>query len=202
MVVMVVYANLCCMVALTLLASATYLASVRPGAWEKRIGPSAYVRSNRYRSITAVLIMLITITYVLYALFPLPMIPPHLAWRWWISALIACLLATPGLYLTVQGVSDTGEGTLVVRKDQPLYAGIYRHIRHPQAVGELLLWLAIAFLLHSPFLVFYSLLWLPLHVWFCLAEERDLLLRYGEAYQAYQQQAGFWWPRIRGNTGA
>ncbi|MBA7645814.1 hypothetical protein ES703_53573 [subsurface metagenome] len=33
--------------------------------------------------------------------------------------------------------------------------------RHPQAVGELPFWWVLAFLLHSPFLVLFSLVWIP-----------------------------------------
>ena len=48
---------------------------------------------------------------------------------------------------------------------------------------------------HSPFLVLLSLLWLPAGYLFCLAEERDLVLRFGDAYRDYQARTGMLWPR-------
>ena len=60
-----------------------------------------------------------------------------------------------------------------------MYGGIYQKIRHPQAVGEFPLWWVIAFLVHSPFLVLFSFLYVPVWYSLCLAEERDLVLRYG-----------------------
>ena len=77
-----------------------------------------------------------------------------------------------------------------------MYGGIYEKIRHPQALGELPFWWVIAFLLHSPFLVLYSLVWIPIFVLMCLAEEQDLLLRYGEAYEEYMQRTGRFFPRL------
>jgi len=51
-------------------------------------------------------------------------------------------------------------------------------------------------LLHSPFLFVFSLLtWGPTFVWMCLAEERDLLIRYGAAYQAYRERIGMFFPK-------
>ena len=44
----------------------------------------------------------------------------------------------------------------------------------------------IAFLLHSPFLVLFSAIWIPVFVLMCRAEERDLLIRYGSAYEEYR----------------
>ena len=55
----------------------------------------------------------------------------------------------------------------------------------------------IAFVRHSPFLVLYSFVWVPVFVLRCLAEERDLVLRYGQAYEAYRKRSGFMLPRRR-----
>ncbi len=55
----------------------------------------------------------------------------------------------------------------------------------------------IAFLCHSPFLVLYSFAWIPVFVLMCLAEERDLAIRYDRAYEVYRQRTGFLLPRRR-----
>jgi protein-S-isoprenylcysteine O-methyltransferase Ste14 len=78
-----------------------------------------------------------------------------------------------------------------------LFGGVYTRVRHPQAVGEFPLWWVFAFLVHSPFLVMFSCVYVPVWYYFCVAEERDLLLRYGAAYAEYRSRTGFWLPRSR-----
>ena len=53
----------------------------------------------------------------------------------------------------------------------------------------------IAFLCHSPFLVLYSFIWIPVFYWMCMAEERDLVLRYGQPFIKYQQRTGMFLPK-------
>ncbi len=55
--------------------------------------------------------------------------------------------------------------------------------------------LAIAFLLHSPFLVLFSFIYFPIFIVICYAEEQDLLLRYGDAYAEYCKRTGAFWPK-------
>ncbi len=86
---------------------------------------------------------------------------------------------------------------MLVRKQHQLYGGIYQSIRHPQAAGEVWYWWVFAFLCHSPFLALYSLVWLPLFHLMSRAEERDLLIRYGDAYRTYLQRTGMYLPKRR-----
>ena len=82
------------------------------------------------------------------------------------------------------------------KKDHELYSGgIYDHMRHPQAVGEFPLWFTFALLGHSPFLTFFSFLYLPVWYYFSIEEEKDLVLRYGKPYEAYRRRVG-WFPKI------
>jgi len=60
-------------------------------------------------------------------------------------------------------------------------------------------------LLHSPFLALFSFVWLPVWAAFCWAEERDLVLRYGEAYEACRwplSPKGRGWARMAGQSRA
>ena len=57
----------------------------------------------------------------------------------------------------------------------------------------------VLFLLHSPSLVLCSLVWIPVFTIMCLPEERDLVIRYGEAYEEYRQRTGFLIPKRRHN---
>jgi protein-S-isoprenylcysteine O-methyltransferase Ste14 len=193
---MIAWTNFAVLVLCTLLFTYFYVKSDGPAALEARIGPRAYPLCSRYRIIASVLMTVATVNYVIYFFYPLPIpLPEAFPWPWWVSALVALAIAIPSGYLFVRGMHDAGEETMVPRKEHALYGGIYEKIRHPQAAGELPFWWVIAFLLHSPFLVLYSLVWIPIFVGICVAEERDLVLRYGEAYEEYRARTGFLLPR-------
>jgi protein-S-isoprenylcysteine O-methyltransferase Ste14 len=80
--------------------------------------------------------------------------------------------------------------------DGSMMWGIYEKIRHTQAARGLTIWWVIAFALHSPFLALFSFVWVPIFYAACLAEEGDLVLRYGEPYEAYRRSTGFVVPKI------
>jgi len=94
-----------------------------------------------------------------------------------------------------KGLRDAGKESLEPRKEHTLYSGIYETLRHPQAIGKAFIWLAISFLLNSPFLLLYSFLWVSIFYVFCLAEERDLVIRYGQPYLEYRDRVGFLIPK-------
>jgi protein-S-isoprenylcysteine O-methyltransferase Ste14 len=121
--------------------------------------------------------------------------PQSFPWNWWISAVITLLILLPAGYLFLKGIKDAGEETIVVKKEHTLYGGIYTKIRHPQALGEITLWWIIALVLNSPFLFAFSFVWIPIFYVMCRAEERDLLIRYGEEYREYMERTGFLIPK-------
>jgi len=176
-----------------------YVKSAQPAALEKKIGPSSYKRCKRYRWLSSAFMSLACLNYILSYWFPIkaPGLPDHFPWPWWISASIAAVIALPCGYLMIRGARDAGEETMNPRKEHSLYGGIYRHIRHPQALGELPLWWSMAFLAHSPFLTVFSILYIPMWYVMCLAEEQDLLIRYGKPYAAYRNRTGMFWPKSR-----
>jgi len=180
----------------TLLTGVLYVKSVGPAALEQRIGARAYVLCSRYRLLAGIFMGVATVNYVLYFFFPLPLsLPRTFAWPWWVSAAIALAIAIPSGILWVRGMADAGEETMVTKKEHTMYGGIYEKMRHPQAAGEAPIWFVVAFLLHSPFLVLYSLVWIPIFVIMCLAEERDLVVRYGAEYETYRERTGFLLPK-------
>ena len=93
------------------------------------------------------------------------------------------------------GTRDAGEEAMVPKKEHTLYGGIYETIRHPQAIGEFFLWFSIAFWLNSPFLVLITFLWIPIYYLMCIAEEKDLVIRYGQPYIEYRDRVGFLIPK-------
>jgi protein-S-isoprenylcysteine O-methyltransferase Ste14 len=193
---MIAWINVAVMIVSTLLTMYFYVKSVGPAALEKKIGSAAYPACARYRSISGIFMGIACVNYVVYLFYPLPVsLARTFPWPWWVSALIAVSIAIPSAYLFGRGVRDAGEETMTPRKEHVLYEGIYDKIRHPQALGEMPFWWVIAFLLHSPFLVLYSFVWVPIFIAMCRAEERDLLIRYGQAYAEYRERTGFLLPK-------
>jgi protein-S-isoprenylcysteine O-methyltransferase Ste14 len=172
-----------------------YVKSVSPASLERNIGSSAYEKCTRYRLISGIFMGICIINYVVYYFYPLPFMPQSFPWNWWISAVITLLILLPAGYLFLKGIKDAGEETMVVKKEHTLYGGIYTKIRHPQALGEITLWWIIALVLNSPFLFAFSFVWIPIFYVMCRAEERDLLIRYGEEYREYMERTGFLIPK-------
>ena len=186
------------LIASSFLFTLFYVKSVSPAALEKRIDHSAYKRCATYRMIASVLMIIVAVNYILYFWFPLPLpLPRTFSWSWWVSAVIAVLIAVPSLYLMIRGTKDAGEETMKPKREHTMYGGIYKRIRHPQAVGEFPLWWVLAFSVNSPFLVLFSFVYIPVWYYLCVAEEKDLLIRYGVAYEEYRAKTGFWLPKSR-----
>ena len=193
---MIAWINFAILIFSSLLFLYYYTLSVSPATREKILGPEAYAICARDRIISGVFEGITVINYVLYLFYPLVTpLPEQFPWTWWISVILAVLVGTFSGVLMFIGMRDAGEETLRPKKEHSMYGGIYTKIRHPQAVGEVFAWLAIAFLLNSPFLSLFSLIYFPIFIMLCLAEEQDLLWRYGEAYAEYCKQTGAFWPK-------
>jgi len=192
---MIAWANFATLLFSVMLFLYFYIRSVSPAGLEMVLGSRAYEQCRRDRLIAAGFELLVTINYVVYIFFPLPLrLPRQFPWAWWVSFLVALAICIPALALMVRGVQDAGEETLRPTKEQPLFGGIYQKIRHPQAVGEVFIWWVLAFVLHSPFLALFSFFFIPVYLIMCWAEEQDLLLRFGESYANYCRRTGAFWP--------
>lgn len=193
---MIPWLNLASLILASILFTYYYVKSVRPASLEREIGHEAYSKCGAYRIISSACMLLAAANFVLYYFFPLPLpLPKTFAWGWKISVLVAIVIAIPSGYLMWRGVKDAGQETIRPAKENILYSGIYERIRHPQAVGEFPFWWVIGFALNSPFLVVFSFLYLPVWLYFCWAEEQDLLIRYGASYEEYRKRVGFWFPK-------
>ncbi|TKJ43343.1 hypothetical protein CEE36_04745 [candidate division TA06 bacterium B3_TA06] len=196
---MIVWINFSVLVASTIIFTYFYLASVRTGELERKMGERAYRISTVNRIVSALFLALAVANYVIYIFYPLRI--PELTrfpWPYLVSALAGGILAIPSIYLLGRGMIDAGKGSLIVSKDQKPYGGIYNSIRHPQAAGELICWFVLAFFFNSPFLAIYSVVWIPIIIWISLAEEKDLIIRYGDSYREYMELTGFFLPKWRG----
>jgi len=194
---MVPWLNVGALIASTILTFGFYIASARPAALAVGIGgEAAYRRCTVYRILSGVFMTVAGIDYVIYAFHPLQWsLPEHFPWPYWVSALIAVAIAIPSGVVWFRGMKDAGEETMVLKESHEMYGGIYRRIRHPQAAGEVWYWWVFAFLCHSPFLAVYSIVWLPLFHLMSRAEERDLLIRFGDDYRTYMERTGMYVPR-------
>lgn len=197
---MIPWLNFSIMVLATIGMFLTYLISVQPAKLEQRIGEKAYRLSGIFRILSSLFMVMITLNYLLYRFYPLPIdpFPQNFPWPTMFSVVIALVIAIPSGILMLRAMIDAGVETMLPDKSHTLYTGIYEVIRHPMALGELPLWWAIAFLVHSPFLIAYSIVHVPIFVYWCFAEEKDLLLRHGESYQAYRNRTGMFFPKKQG----
>jgi len=179
-----------------LICSLLYIKSVQPAALEKKIGEKAYKRCAIYRFLAGILMFIIIGTQFVYFFFPFPInFPRFFPWDYWISVLVAIVILIPSMTLMIKGIRDAGKETMRPSKEHTLYGGIYEKIRHPQALGEVWLWWIVPFLLNSPFLALYSLIAIPIFYLFCVFEEKDLELRYGQAYIDYKKRTGMFFPK-------
>ncbi|MFX0108350.1 MAG: methyltransferase family protein, partial [Candidatus Hodarchaeota archaeon] len=167
-----------------------------PVALEAKIGEVAWIKCKNYRLIAGGFEGITVINYIVYFYFPLPLqLPRVLPWEYWITILLAILIIVPSLTLMLVGMKHAGEETLAPKKEHGMYGGIYEEVRHPQAIGESVMWFPIALILNSPFLVLYSFVWIPVMYLACIAEERDLILRFGQEYLDYRERVGFLIPK-------
>jgi protein-S-isoprenylcysteine O-methyltransferase Ste14 len=196
MVVVIEWINILVLVVSTILFLYFYVKSVSPAQLEKKIGEIAYPKCKTYRFIAGSFEGITVINYVIYFFYPLPLgLSLVFPWGWMVSILIGIIILIPSLYLMVIGMKDAGRETLEPKKEHTLYEGIYDTIRHPQAIGEAVVWFPVALFLNSPFLALYSFLWIPIFYLMCAAEEKDLIIRYGTPYLEYRERVGFLIPK-------
>ena len=193
---MIPWINFGLMVLSTILMFYFYMQSARPAQLERKIGLAAYQKCGRYRIIASIFELVAIASYIIYSYYPLPIsFPQTFPWPYWISLSAAAIIGVPSAYVMIRGVLAAGGESVMPKKKHKLYGGIYKKIRHPQAMGELPLWWVLSLLLNSPFLALYSIVWIPIFTAISLAEEKDLLIRYGKKYTDYQKKTGFIIPR-------
>jgi len=152
----------------------------------------------KLRILASIFEIIIVITQILWIWFPLPLINWKVNLNYVFGLIIGILISIPCLAILLKGVRDAGSETLQPSKDTEIYGGIYNYIRHPQSLGEFPLFIAIAFMVNSWFLVhlmaIYIIVYVPIMIYY---EEQDLIRKYGEKYQEYQKRTGAFFPKIR-----
>lgn len=152
--------------------------------------------SMLYRIISIAALVLHFLSFLLYKAFPaFPGIPADFAWNRWFSIITAAVVGLPAAVVWIRGIIDAGPETIAVKDGQISARGIYQKIRHPQALGKMAFPLVIALLLNSPFLVLFSIVWIPAFFFLCHIEEKELALHLGQEYLSYKDSTGFFAPR-------
>ena len=187
---MIAWLNFIVMIVFIVAFVLLYIRSVSPARLESRLGEKAYQHCGRIRAISIVILLLILGNYLIYDSSPLP--TPGLMefnWSYLTLVIVAIVIAIPTTYMVIVGMKDAGDEAIQPSKESKMFGGIYDHIRHPQT-WEYGYFFVLAFLLNNPFLVLFSLVWLPAMILMIRAEEKDLLIRYGKEYQSYMTRTG------------
>ncbi|MFX0033947.1 MAG: methyltransferase family protein [Candidatus Hermodarchaeota archaeon] len=175
-----------------------YILSVQPVKREKRRGERAWRECMRFRVFASVFEFIIVINLIMWLWFPIPLFNWKIHIDFIFGLIIGILISIPCVVLLIQGMRDAGSETLQPSKQTQMYGGIYNYIRHPQSLGEFPLFIAIAFIVNSWFLValtgVYILLYIPIMIYY---EEKDLIKRFGEKYREYQKRTGVLFPRFK-----
>ena len=194
---MLAWINFFIMIISSILFFYFYVKNVDPAALEKKTGKSAYEKCAFYRKLAIFFEIFVAINYIVYFFIPITIFSAlqTFPWDWWISITSAIIIAIPtGILMIVSGF-ETGKKAIAPQKDQQLYSGIYKWVRHPGALGEVFWWWIIALILHSPFLFLYSIIFFLIFYLMCVAEEKDLVVRFGEAYEEYRNSTGMFFPK-------
>jgi len=188
--------NFLAYIAASVASAILYVASVHPAQMEYEKIPDAYALCRRNRMGSMILMALAFIFFIATRYMPLASVyAAPFGWPRWVSFFFALLLGIPGLSLLITGLQDLGSESYMPAKANKLKTrGIYKLIRHPQAY-EALLWPAIAFGMNSQYLLALAAPWLLLEVIMVMAEETDLLIRFGDAYIKYRAKTGMFLPK-------
>jgi protein-S-isoprenylcysteine O-methyltransferase Ste14 len=103
-----------------------------------------------------------------------------------------------GLIVTGLGLLAVGWATVYRGRDRLVTGGLYGWLRHPQYAGLILIvvafnlmWPTLPTLVMGPILV-------TVYVWLARREDRELALRFGEAFRAYAASTPAFLPGRRG----
>ncbi|MCY3413221.1 MAG: isoprenylcysteine carboxylmethyltransferase family protein [Candidatus Heimdallarchaeota archaeon] len=179
-----------------ILFSYFYTLSIQPMRLKEKIGEIAWKKCRNYRLFASLWMMTATISIFLWLLYPID------SMNWAISTtyahyIIGGVILLIGSTIMLLGAIAAGGESITPSADTQMYGGIYKHIRHPQALGEFPMFIAFAFFTNSWFLVIitsiFVLIYTPIMIRY---EERDLILRFGASYEEYQKITGALFPRF------
>jgi protein-S-isoprenylcysteine O-methyltransferase Ste14 len=194
---MIEWLNLTSLLVSILLFCYLYTISLQPKKRSKLKGEKAWKEAAIFRSIAGILEFIIVINTLLWIWFPIPPLNLKIHPNMVIGIGISILIIIPGVILMVKGMLDAGSETAKPSEDTEMYGGIYKYIRHPQSLGEFPVFIAIAFIANSWFLVLimvlFNIIYVPIMIYY---EEKDLIRRFGKDYERYQEKTGALFPKL------
>ena len=178
----------------TCLFSVLYAVSLQPKALSFRFGQRSYQTCGALRYLAMFFEMSVLAGYVLFVFgteinFKLTTSNPTVIRILGAGFALACLAFMT--YATIKA----GPESATPSEETTLHHGIYDFMRHPQTLGEMLIWFGISVALNSLTLLLFSLIWLPIFIGFTVVEDNDLALRFGEEYLEYSRKVGIFWKR-------
>ncbi len=175
-----------------------YILSVMPITREEKRGERAWNECARYRMISGFLEFVMMVNLILWIWFPIPELTWIVHENFVIGIIIGVCIAIPCLLILFKGFLDAGSETMTPSKETTMYGGIYNHIRHPHTVGEMPLFIVVAFAVNSLFLVLWATIYILITVPIIIHyEEKDLVKRFGDVYIEYQKNTGAFIPKFR-----
>ncbi len=176
--------------------AAVYLISLQPKKRESKVGAKAWKQSKNLRTVGFFCETLGVINIFLWIKIPIPKLDWNITQNPSIALIIALSLGFPCLIIMSIGVMQAGKESWEPHRHEILNHGLYRYVRHPQAITEFPLFAIIAFGVNSWFLfgilTLYAIIYLPIMK---KVEENDLIRRFGDKYKAYQIETGAFFPK-------
>ncbi|MFX1589937.1 MAG: methyltransferase family protein [Promethearchaeota archaeon] len=174
-----------------------YILSVIPATREEKIGERSWNLCAIFRVISDILFLLLIVSIILWIWFPIAILNWRISENYLFLVIIAILIGIPSFYILIRALKDAGKETIETSKDTKMYGGIYKHIRHPQISGSILLFVILCLILNSLFLLIWitllMILIIPIVIYF---EEKDLIKRFGEDYLFYKKNTGALIPKF------
>ncbi|MFX0175203.1 MAG: methyltransferase family protein [Candidatus Hodarchaeota archaeon] len=175
-----------------------YILSVQPAKRETSKGNQAWRECKQLRIIASLFEIVLIVNMIVWIWFPIPLVNWKIHKNYIISILLGVTISVPFVFILLKAINDAGKETVQPSKETQMYGGIYKYIRHPQSLGEFPLFITIAIMINSWFILalmlFYIILYVPIMIYY---EEQDLVRRFGEQYKQYQQRTGALFPKIR-----
>jgi protein-S-isoprenylcysteine O-methyltransferase Ste14 len=174
--------------------------SVMPVTRSERKGKKAWKECKNLRLISSVFAFIMIGNIILWVWIPIPLLNWLIHPNPTIPILIAVLIAFPCIIIMIIATRDAGKEMMEPIPETKMHKGIYNHLRHPGALGEMPLYICVTLLINSLFLFLWVtllvVLYTPIMIYF---EEKDLIKRFGNEYREYRERTGALFPRLRKN---
>ncbi|MFX0205646.1 MAG: methyltransferase family protein [Candidatus Hodarchaeota archaeon] len=173
------------------------IVSVMPVTREEKRGEKAWKECYWFRIVMSVFAVIMVINTILWIWFPVPIFNWKIHPDPFFGFIIGVIITIPCGVILVKAMQDGGEEHMKPSKETKLHGGIYQHIRHPGVWGEMPLYIVIALLINSFFLVIWMIIFVILYVPFYIYfEEKDLVKRFGAPYIEYREKTGALVPKF------